>query len=120
MLKRYVFLCSKKKVEPNIEVRTVEECLKKVFFSDKEMEIINVNDEGEHQKRIFSELKGVKEVQKRAFLSWMEVKIQESREKQYTIPRLGSRHHTQVDRRSGNLYREFEKQANIQILCPGL
>jgi hypothetical protein len=50
----------------------------------------------------------------------MEVKIKECEGKEYTIPRLGLRHHALVDKDLGNVYREFEEASVFASgLCPG-
>lgn len=67
------------------------------------------------QKRIFSELKGLKDAQKKTVLRSMEAKIKECDEKKFVIPRIGLRHQAQVDKGLGNLFREFEEQVFSRI-----
>jgi hypothetical protein len=61
------------------------------------------------QRTIFSELKGVKDTSKKAMLDWIEQKIHDCDLKNYTIHRLGLRHHRLVDKGLGNVLRELEE-----------
>jgi hypothetical protein len=46
-------------------------------------------------------------------LGWMELKIHECDFKEYTIPRLGLRHHRWVNNGLGNVYRELEEASKF-------
>jgi hypothetical protein len=95
------------------------ECIKKGYFIDAENDIELDNKEEDFQKSIFSELKGVKDVQKKAVMFWIDLKINEYDQKQVTIPRIGLMHHSMVDRSLENIYKEFEEASkSVNTLCP--
>jgi hypothetical protein len=49
----------------------------------------------------------------------MEAKIKECDEKAYVLPGIGLKHHAQVDKGLGNLFREFEEASKYaNTLCP--
>jgi hypothetical protein len=77
-------------------------------------------DEERFQEKMFSQLRGVQDVKKKAMIQWMELKIKEAEDKKYVIPRIGLRHHTMMDRGLSNLYRTFEEASvYANSLCPG-
>jgi hypothetical protein len=41
-------------------------------------------------------MRGIKDVQKKPVLKWMEAKIKECDGKDYVVPRIGLRHHAQL------------------------
>jgi hypothetical protein len=71
--------------------------------------VVESQNEIKLQRTIFSELKGVKDSSKMAMLDWMEQKIHEYDLKNYTIPRLGLRHHRLVDKGLDNIFRELKE-----------
>jgi hypothetical protein len=79
--KQYANLCEKKKVLLNISFKTIESCRKKGYFCDKKEEIA-VKEEMDQQIRMYSELKGLKDVQKKTVLRWMQAKIKMRHKKQ--------------------------------------
>jgi hypothetical protein len=46
-------------------------------------------------------------------LDWMKQKIHECDLKEYTIPRFGVRHHRQIDKGLGCVFREFEETSKL-------
>jgi hypothetical protein len=93
---------------------------KEGFYGEFKNENEFEKNEEVQQVRIFSEIKGIKDMRKKTVQRWMEVKIKECEGKDYTIPRLGLRHHALVDKDLGNVYREFEEaSAYANNLCPG-
>jgi hypothetical protein len=95
---RFNHLCERKGVNSGIIVKSLPEFRKKGYFIDVENHLMHENDEMRTQERIFSELKRVKDVQKKAVLDWMELKISECNQKRVTVPRIGLRHHRMVDK----------------------
>jgi hypothetical protein len=69
------------------------------------------NNEGEMQKSISGDLKGVKDVYKKTIMDWIEQKIDESNQKLVTIPRIRLRHHRMADRGLGKYIGNLMKQA---------
>jgi hypothetical protein len=65
---RFMYICDRKGIKPDIEIKSVEEGKKKGFFIDMEEAIEDSNNEVRIQKRVFSELKGVKDVNHKAVL----------------------------------------------------
>jgi hypothetical protein len=117
---RYMELCRKKKVASNLVEKNVDKCKKEGFFGEFKNENEFEKNEEVQQVRIFSEMKGIKDVRKKTVQRWMEVKIKECEGKDYTIPRLGLRHYALVDKDLSNVYREFEETSvYANSLCPG-
>jgi hypothetical protein len=117
---RYMELCRKKKVPSNLTVRNIETCKKEGFFGSFNNELEKEDNEEIQQVRIFSEMKGIKDVRKITVQRWMEMKNKECEGKDYTVPRLGLRHHAMVDKDLGNIFREFEEASMYSnSLCPG-
>jgi ribosomal protein S8 len=117
---RYMELCRKKNVSSNLIVRNIETCKREGFFGSFNNELEKEDNEEIQQIRIFSEMKGIKDVRKITVQRWMEMKIKECEGKDHTIPRLGLRHYAMVDKDLGNVFREFE-EASIysNSLCIG-
>jgi hypothetical protein len=110
---RFMYIYDRKGIMPDIEIKLVEEGKKKVFFIDRKEAIEASNNEISIQKRAFSELKGVKDVNKKAVLDWMEQKIHECDLKNTTIPRLGMRHHRLVSKGLANVFRDLEEATKL-------
>jgi hypothetical protein len=86
---------------------------KEEFFIDKEEMINESNRKIKMQRTIFSELKGVKNASKKSMLDWMELKIHDCDIKNYTIPRLGLRHHRIICKGLGTIFRELEEASKF-------
>jgi hypothetical protein len=99
----YMYLCEKKKIEPNIERKPIERCRKQGYSKSHEEEVKEAINEENHQEKMFSQLRGVQDVKKKAMIKWMEIKIKESDDKKYVIPRIGLRHHAIMDRGQVNV-----------------
>jgi hypothetical protein len=117
---RYLYICRRKDIEPNIERKPIERRRKQGYFKLHEEEIVEALDEERHQEKMFSQLRGVQDVKKKAMIQWMELRIKETEEKKFFIPRIGLRHHAMMGRGLSNLYRSFEEASvYADSLCAG-
>jgi hypothetical protein len=117
---RYVMNCEKKRIKPNIEIHVVEKHRKEGYFCQQNVEVEEDEQESKNQFRIFNELRGVKEVNKRTTQHWMEAQINNYDPKDMTVPRLGLRNHAAVDRGFDTVFREIEVASVLaDTLCPG-
>jgi hypothetical protein len=65
---RFIHICDRKGVRPDIEFKSVEEGKKKGFFIDSKETVEASQNEISIQRRIFSELKWVKDSIKKAVI----------------------------------------------------
>jgi hypothetical protein len=68
---RYIYLCERKGIEPNIEKRPIERCRKEDFFKNIKEVVDESIEEEEYQEKMFSQLKGVNDVKKKIMIQWM-------------------------------------------------
>jgi hypothetical protein len=69
---RYLYLWERKGIEPNIDKGPIERCRKEGFFKNFKKIIEEDIEEERHQEKVFSQLKGVQDVNKKAMIQWME------------------------------------------------
>jgi hypothetical protein len=87
----------KKKIDPNIERKLKERSRREGFFRKNEEEVQESEEQEKSQEKMFSQLKGVNDVKKKAMIQWMEMRIKEAEEKQFVVPRIGLRHHASMN-----------------------
>jgi hypothetical protein len=88
-----LYLCDRKKIEPNVERKQIERSRKQGYFKLHEEKMIEAESEERFQEKMFSQLKGVQDVKKKAMIHWMELRIKEAESKNFVIHRIGLKHH---------------------------
>jgi hypothetical protein len=76
-----IYLCRRKGIEINIEKKPIERSRKEGFFKNLRQMIELDAKEEKFQEKMFSQLRGVQKVKKKAMIQWMETKIKEADEK---------------------------------------
>jgi hypothetical protein len=117
---KYIYLCDRKRVEPNIVKKTIDKCRKEGFFVNIVEEVEASFDQEKSQEKMFSQLKGVQDVKKKSMIQWMEMRIKEAEDKQFVVPRIGLRHHAVMNEGLQNKFRMIEEAScYADLLCAG-